>query len=132
MLFRSNPSSGVPVYLQLIEQVKHAIDVGALSPGDQLPAIRRVAEDLVINPNTVAKAYRDLEHDGVIELRQGSGAFVTENGRAGRVARVKAAQPVLQAAIDRLVTSGLTADEIRRLFEAELLRLGDKPRTRKP
>ena len=131
MLFRSNPSSGVPVYLQLIEQVKHAIDVGALSPGDQLPAIRRVAEDLVINPNTVAKAYRDLEHDGVIELRQGSGAFVTENGRAGRVARVKAAQPVLQAAIDRLVTSGLTADEIRRLFEAELLRLGDKPRTRK-
>ena len=131
MLFRSNPSSGVPVYLQLIEQIKHAIDVGALSPGDQLPAIRRVAEDLVINPNTVAKAYRDLEHDGVIELRQGSGAFVTENGRAGRVARVKAAQPVLQAAIDRLATSGLTADEIRRLFEAELLRLGDKPRTRK-
>ena len=131
MLFRSNPSSGVPVYLQLIDQVKHAIDVGALSPGDQLPAIRRVAEDLVINPNTVAKAYRDLEHDGMIELRQGSGAFVTENGRAGRVARVKAAQPVLQAAIDRLATSGLTADEIRRLFEAELLRLGDKPRTRK-
>jgi GntR family transcriptional regulator len=131
MLFRSNPSSGVPVYLQLIEQVKHAIDVGGLSPGDQLPAIRRVAEDLVINPNTVAKAYRDLEHDGVIELRQGSGAFVTENGRASRVARVKAAQPVLQAAIDRLVTSGLTADEIRRLFEAELLELGDKPRTRK-
>ena len=56
MIFRSNPSSGVPVYLQLIEQVKHAIDVGALAPGDQLPGIRRVAEDLVINPNTVAKA----------------------------------------------------------------------------
>ena len=89
MLFRPNPASGVPVYLQLIEQVKHAIDVGALSPGDQLPAIRRVAEDLVINPNTVAKAYRELEHEGVIELRQGSGAFVSENGRAGRVARVK-------------------------------------------
>src|SRR6188472_3397620 len=90
MLFRSNPSSAVPVYLQLIEQVKHAIDVGALSPGDQLPAIRRVAEDLVINPNTVAKAYRELEHERVIELRQGSGAFVSENGRSGRVARVRA------------------------------------------
>ena len=88
MLFRSNPASGVPVYLQLIEQVKHAIDIGALRPGDQLPAIRRVAEDLVINPNTVAKAYRELEHEGVIELRQGSGAFVSENGRASRVARV--------------------------------------------
>ncbi len=103
MLFRPNPASGVPVYLQLIEQVKHAIDMGALSPGDQLPAIRRVAEELVINPNTVAKAYRELEHEGVIELRQGSGAFVSENGRAGRVARVKTAQPVLQAALERLI-----------------------------
>ena len=131
MLFRSNPTSGVPVYLQLIEQVKHAIDVGALSPGDQLPAIRRVAEDLVINPNTVAQAYRELEHEGVIELRQGSGAFVSENDRAGRVARVRTAQPVLQAALERLMTAGLTPEEIRRLFEAELLRLADRPRTRK-
>ena len=132
MLFRPNPSSGVPVYLQLIEQVKHAIDVGALSPGDQLPAIRRVAEDLVINPNTVAKAYRELEHDRVIELRQGSGAFVSENGRAGRVARVRTAQPVLQAALERLIAAGLTPEEVRRLFEAELQRLSDQPRTRKP
>jgi GntR family transcriptional regulator len=132
MLFRPNPSSGVPVYLQLIEQVKHAIDVGALSPGDQLPAIRRVAEDLVINPNTVAKAYRELEHDRVIELRQGSGAFVSENGRAGRVARVRTAQPVLQAALERLIAAGLTPEEVRRLFEAELQRLSDRPRTRKP
>ena len=131
MLFRSNPSSGVPVYLQLIEQVKHAIDLGALRPGDQLPAIRRVAEDLVINPNTVAKAYRDLEHAGVIELRQGAGAFVADNGSTSRVTQVKRAQPVLQAAVDRLVASGLSPDEIRRLFEAELLRLGDKPRVRK-
>jgi GntR family transcriptional regulator len=131
MLFRPNPASGVPVYLQLIEQVKHAIDVGALRPGDQLPAIRRVAEDLVINPNTVAKAYRELEHEGVIELRQGSGAFVSENGRAGRVARVRTAQPVLQAVLERLITAGLTPEEIRRLFEAELLRLADRPRTRK-
>jgi GntR family transcriptional regulator len=131
MLFRSNPASGVPVYLQLIEQVKHAIDIGALRPGDQLPAIRRVAEDLVINPNTVAKAYRELEHEGVIELRQGSGAFVSENGRAGRVARVRTAQPVLQAALERLITAGLTPEEIRRLFEAELQRLVDRPRTRK-
>jgi len=132
MLFRPNPSSAVPVYLQLIEQVKHAIDVGALSLGDQLPAIRRVAEDLVINPNTVAKAYRELEHERVIELRQGSGAFVSENGRAGRVARVRTAQPVLQAALERLTAAGLTPEEIRRMFEAELLRLADRPRARKP
>ena len=102
MVFRSNPASGVPVYMQLIEQVKHAIDVGALRAGEQLPAIRRVAEDLVINPNTVAKAYRDLDHEGVIELRQGAGAFVAENGRGGHVETGKAGQPPLQAAIDLL------------------------------
>src|SRR6266540_2214271 len=98
MLFRSNPSSGVPVYLQLIEQVKHAIDVGALRHGDQLPAIRRVAEDLVINPNTVAKAYRELEHDGVIELRQGAGAFVSAQPRAKKATEtLRAGQAIVAA-----------------------------------
>ena len=76
MLFRPNPSLGVPIYLQLMEQVKHAIETGALRPGDQLPGMRPLAEELVINPNTVAKAYRELEHEGVIELRHGAGAFV--------------------------------------------------------
>jgi GntR family transcriptional regulator len=131
VIFKANPASGVPVYLQLIDQVKHAVDVGALRPGDQLPAIRRVAEDLVINPNTVAKAYRDLEHEGVIELKQGAGAFVVENGREDRVAQVKAARPVLKGALDRLASAGLTVDEIRRLFDAELMRRGEKPRGRK-
>src|SRR5260221_223347 len=68
MLFRPNPSSGVPIYLQLMEQVKHSIETGALRPGEQLPGIRPLAEELVINPNTVAKAYRELEHEGVIGL----------------------------------------------------------------
>ena len=85
----------------------------------------------MINPNTVAKAYRELEHDGVIELRQGTGAFVSGNGRSGRVARVKFAQPVLQAALERLTAAGLAPEEIRRLFEAELQRVAERPRTRK-
>jgi GntR family transcriptional regulator len=132
MLFRPNPSSGVPVYLQLIEQVRHAIDVGALRPGDQLPGIRRVAEDLVINPNTVAKAYRDLEQAGVIDLRQGAGAFVAGSGPAARVATVRKAQPILQATLERLAGMGLTPEEIRRLFEAQVMRLDDRLRARKP
>src|SRR5205807_655609 len=74
MLFRPNPSLGVPIYLQLMEQVKHAVETGALRPGEQLPGIRPLAEELVINPNTVAKAYRELEHEGIIELRHGAGA----------------------------------------------------------
>lgn len=132
MLFRSNPSSGMPVYLQLIAQVRHAIDVGALKPGEQLPAIRKVAEDLVINPNTVARAYRDLEQAGVIELRQGAGAFVAEAGAGSRVALVKKGQPVAQAAVERLAALGLTPEEIRRLLDAEMMRLADQPRARKP
>jgi GntR family transcriptional regulator len=122
MVFRLNPSSGVPVYVQLMEQVKHALDTGALRPGDQLPTIRKLAEDLIVNPNTVVRAYRDLEHEGLVELRQGSGAFV--RGSTNRSTRItKRAQGVMQSAVERLVASGLTEEEIRRLFENELTSL---------
>ena len=121
MLFRPNPSLGVPIYVQLMEQVKHAIETGALRSGEQLPGIRPLAEELVINPNTVAKAYRELEHEGVIELRHGAGAFVTENARARKVGdKLRAAQQVVAAALERLRAQGLTDEEIRRLFEADL------------
>jgi len=121
MLFRPNSSSGVPIYLQLMEQVKHAVDTGALRAGDQLPGIRSLAEELVINPNTVAKAYRELEHEGVIELRHGSGAFVTAGaGHKRQTDKIRAAQEIVTAAIERLRARGVTEEEIRRLFEAEL------------
>src|SRR5215813_6558029 len=86
LIIRPNPASGVPIYLQLMEQVKHAIETGALRPGEQLPGMRSLAEELVINPNTVAKAYRELQHEGVIELRHGAGAFAAPNPRAGELA----------------------------------------------
>ena len=121
MLLRPNPSSGVPIYLQLMEQVKHAIETGALRPGDQLPGIRPLAEELVINPNTVAKAYRELEHEGVIELRHGAGAFVSASARGKRTAeKVRAGQSIVAAAVEKLHARGMSDDEIRRLFEAEL------------
>jgi GntR family transcriptional regulator len=121
MLFRPNPSSGVPIYLQLMEQVKHAIETGALRPGDQLPGMRPLAEELVMNPNTVAKAYRELEHEGVIELRHGSGAFVSRNARAEKLAdKLRGAQSLVAGTVERLRARGLSEEEIRRLFEAEL------------
>jgi GntR family transcriptional regulator len=121
MLFRPNPSLGVPIYLQLMEQVKHAVEIGALRPGEQLPGIRPLAEELVINPNTVAKAYRELEHEGVIELRHGAGAFVSGNARTKKLTdKLRTAQPLVAAAVDRLRSRGLSDEEIRRLFEAEL------------
>ena len=121
MLFRPNPSSGVPLYLQLMEQVKHAVETGALRPGEQLPGIRPLAEELVMNPNTVAKAYRELEHEGVIELRHGAGAFVAATVRAKRVTdKLRAGQAIVADAVERLHARGVTDEEIRRLFEAEL------------
>ena len=121
MLFRPNPSSGVPIYLQLMEQVKHSIETGALRPGEQLPGIRPLAEELVVNPNTVAKAYRELEHEGVIELRQGAGAFVSANARAKKSTdRLRAGQAEVAVAVERLRARGVTDHEIRRMFEAEL------------
>jgi GntR family transcriptional regulator len=109
----------VPIYLQLIEQVKHAIETGALRAGDQLPAIRRLAEDLVINPNTVVRAYRELEHEEVIEVRHGSGAYISES-EAGRVSIVRRGRPIVQTAIEKLFSVGLTEPEIRRLVDNEL------------
>ena len=122
MIIKPNPSLGVPIYLQLVEQVKHAIEIGALRPGDQLPSIRPLAEELVINVNTVAKAYRELESEGVIELRQGAGAFVAASARAhpGGADRFHGAQPLVAEAVEQLRARGLGDDEIRRLFEAEL------------
>ena len=66
LLLKPNPASGVPIYVQLMEQIRHAVETGAMRPGDQLPGMRKVAEDLVVNPNTVAKVYRELEHEGLI------------------------------------------------------------------
>lgn len=110
-----------------MEQVKHAIETGALRPGEQLPGIRPLAEQLVINPNTVAKAYRELEHEGVIELRHGAGAFVSRNTRTKEATeKLRAAQGIVAAAIDRLRAKGVTDEEIRRLFEAELAGLTRK------
>ena len=121
MLFRPNPASGVPIYLQLMEQVKHAIATGALRPGEQLPGIRKVAEELVINPNTVAKSYRELEHEGVIELRQGAGAFVSDNAPSKKDAeKLRAAQAAVAVTVEKLRGRGVADDDIRRLFEAEL------------
>ncbi len=120
MIFRLNQSSGIPLYLQLVEQVKHAVETGALCEGDRLPTIRKAAEDLVMNPNTVVRAYRELEHDGIIELRHGSGAFIKKSGET-RAMVLRKARAVVRSAIERLASLEITDDELRRLFENELL-----------
>jgi GntR family transcriptional regulator len=80
--FHLSQRSGVPYYVQLIQQVQHAVRFGLLKPGDQLPTVREVAGRLALNPNTVLRAYRDLQHEGLLIMRAGSGTFVAARARA--------------------------------------------------
>jgi GntR family transcriptional regulator len=118
---KPNPSSGVPIYVQLKEQIRHAIETGALIAGDQLPGIRPLAETLVINPNTVIKVYRDLEQEGVLEIRHGLGAFIaSRRRRRSKTEELRDAQRQVHEFLETLKQQGLDEGEIRRLFEAEL------------
>ncbi|HMF88377.1 MAG TPA: GntR family transcriptional regulator [Gemmatimonadaceae bacterium] len=125
LFLKPNPASGVPIYLQLKEQIRHACETGALRPGDSLPGMRALAESMVINPNTVARVYRELEQEGLLELRHGVGAFVASGGgttrwTAARTGQMKAAQKAAKAFVHELRRRGMEPDEIRRLVEAEL------------
>ncbi len=122
MFFKLTPTTGQPLYLQLMQQIRHAAETGALRDGDQLPGIRTLAEELVVSPNTIAKAYSELEHEGLLELRPGSGAFVCVKRRTRSLAeRVQVARHRIRDLIEGLREDGLLDEEIRRAFEAELL-----------
>jgi GntR family transcriptional regulator len=118
-MHRLDPASGTPLYLQLVDHLKHSIENGAIKPGEQLPSVRKMAEDLLINPNTVVRAYRDLESEGILELRHGSGVFVRESVSA-RVGLMKKAELIIHAAVDRLESLELSETDIRRLMENDL------------
>lgn len=122
MFFKLKPTTGQPLYVQLMQQIRHAAETGALRDGDQLPGIRTLAEELVVSPNTVVRAYSELEHEGLLELRQGSGAFVTLKRRTRILADdIQIAHKRIRHLIERLREDGLQDDEILRAFEAELL-----------
>jgi GntR family transcriptional regulator len=118
--FRLDTRSGVPTYLQLVDQVRRAMLLGYLREGDQLPTVREVAAALVVNPNTVAKAYRDLERAGLVTPRAGQGTFVT-----GSVDRVPAATYVrlsrgLRSWLAGARQAGLDREQVRALVAATL------------
>jgi GntR family transcriptional regulator len=117
-----DPRSGVPIYLQVIEQVKRSVAIGILGAGEQLPTVKQLAVDLTINPNTVAKAYRELERDGVIETAPGRGSFVKSNGVAEttKQAASDVARNAIDGAIREAKSIGLQANEVRDLAEAAI------------
>jgi GntR family transcriptional regulator len=125
MELRINFASGVPIYLQLMEQIKHAVETGAIRAGEQLPTIRKVAEELAMNPNTVARSYRELEREGVIEVKHGSGAYIAESDGDSKAAVIGEAGKALRRGIEKGQALGLSEPELRRVFENELSSLLD-------
>jgi GntR family transcriptional regulator len=131
MFFKLTPTSGQPLYLQLMQQIRHAVESGALQDGDQLPGIRTLAEELVVSPNTIAKAYSELEHEGLLELHQGSGAFISANRRARSLANhIQAASRSVTGLVEQLRERDFLDEEIRRMFEAALLHQPEVARRR--
>jgi len=110
---RIDTKSGVPFYRQIIEQVKFAIARGDLKPGDQLPTVRQLAVDLSINPNTVIRAYRELEIGGVLETHQGSGTFVgTEKPEVDALERQRMMDQILTELVARATGYGFSLHDV--------------------
>jgi GntR family transcriptional regulator len=119
--FHLDRGSGVSTYLQLVHQVKQAMRLGALRAGDQLPTAREVVEQLAINPNTVLKAYRELEREGLVVGRPGMGTFVQRTLGGVRPAEQTRLRGGLLDWIGECRRAGLDEDDMRALFDAALM-----------
>lgn len=123
MFVRVDPSNDEPVFLQIVNAVKRAVATGRLEPDQKLPSVRELARELVINPNTIAKAYRTLEAEGVTVNRRGSGTFVAAHAPTVRPREARRRfTEALEAVLADAVHAGLSAAEARRLFEQALKR----------
>jgi DNA-binding transcriptional regulator YhcF (GntR family) len=110
----------VATYLQIVQQVKEALRLGVLDVGDQLPTVREVVADLAINPNTVAKAYRDLEREGLVVARPGRGTFIADTLAAPSLQHHEALRRELERWLAAAVHAGLDEESIRALISNTL------------
>jgi GntR family transcriptional regulator len=117
---RITPGSSVPIYQQIVTQVRHGIVTGSLEVGELVPSVRSLAEQLLINPNTVAKAYMDLSKDGLLEALPGKGLAVAER-RAGmgltKAERLRRIEPLLAQVISEAVALEVSPRELQELLE---------------
>jgi GntR family transcriptional regulator len=117
MYIHLSPNDGVPIYLQIVNQVKYLVASGRLPPGEELPPIRALAETLLINPNTVARAYRELELAGVVEKRRTTGTYVTDSGSPlARRERLKILTERIDALLAEARQMNFSSDEIVQLL----------------
>lgn len=121
MHIKINTESGLAPYLQIIKQVKYLVACGALKAGDQLPPVRDLAMQLRINPNTVARAYRELRYEKIITSKWGGGTFISDDVKEiAEAEKKKIIAGILDQAIHQAASLGLTEDEITKLFTDQL------------
>ena len=121
MFITIDPSNGLPIYMQIVNQIKTSIAMGRLMPEDPLPSVRQLAVDLAVNPNTVAHAYLDLEYEGIIYKRQGAGTFVSSQGvEMSKNERRTVLGELIEKALVEGVNLGLEEKELREAFERVL------------
>jgi GntR family transcriptional regulator len=122
MDFKLDPHRRTPIYVQLIQQIKHQVAAGQLKPGDQLPTVRALASELQIHVNTVARAYNQLDRDGIISTQQGRGTFIAHRPDKAQLQQHR--RGALQTLIDRAVVEalslGYSAQEIEASFDRTL------------
>ena len=120
MYLHINPNDGLAVYCQIVRQLKFAVANSVLAPGDFIPSVRELAHDLAINPNTVARAYRKLQDDGILNPVRGTGLAVAPGARRQcQIERTKLVRARLRQALEEATMSGLATKEIEQLIRAE-------------
>jgi GntR family transcriptional regulator len=131
--FQINPHSGVPVYRQMIDQIKYYIASETLKPEDQLPSIRELAQKLAINPTTVVRVYTELEHEGIIEMRHGKGAFVTASSRRMNAAeRKQTLRQLARHLAVEAVQMGASSSQVLKIVWEELAELQGVEKNEEP
>ena len=123
--FHISSTSGVPTYMQIVEQVRQALRLGRLEPGDRLPTVREVAAALAVNPNTVLKAYRELEHEGLVEGRHGQGTYVVRSLSGPSPGIIDELRRSLETWVNQARAAGLPPEHIRAVVDTTLRRLLD-------
>jgi len=121
MRLKLEPASPIPMYLQIVEQVRHRIAAGTLQADEELPSVRVLASEHLINPNTVARAYLELEREGLLSKRRGAGTYVATGAtELSAPHRVRAVRELLDKALAAAAEFGLTARQVRELVEERL------------
>jgi GntR family transcriptional regulator len=127
MFFEINTQNGVPVYEQVFRQVAFAVASGGISAGELVPSVRNMAKELAINPNTVARAYRQLQDEGIVDTLRGSGLVVTKGAKAKcKSLRIRVFKKQVASLIEEARKSQFTSEEISEFFEEELSRKANK------